>query len=350
MVILITGGAGFIGSNLIHYWLEKHPDDTLVNFDALTYAGNPANLAGVESNSNYHFFHGDLRKKEQLDEVFERYSIDAVIHLAAESHVDRSINDPSPFIETNINGTFHLLEVARKHWQDDLKSHRFVHVSTDEVYGSLGKDGIFTEETPFAPNSPYSSSKASSDHLVRAWHHTFGMDILVTHCSNNYGPFQFPEKLIPLMIRNCIHQDPLPVYGDGLQIRDWLYVEDHCEALDFVFHKGESGETYNIGGLNEWENLSMVRHLCEVMDSELGNSPEKSCLNLIRHIRDRPGHDRRYAIDASKICKQLGWKPRHQIREGLEKTLRWYLDHQDWVEQVTSGAYRDYYRKHYGTD
>ena len=349
MVILITGGAGFIGSNLIHYWLAQNPGDTIVNFDALTYAGNLANLAGVESNPNYHFFQGDLRKQEQLDEVFEQFSIDSVIHLAAESHVDRSINDPSPFIESNIKGTFQLLETARNHWQEDLKDHRFLHVSTDEVYGTLGKEGLFTEQTPFAPNSPYSSSKASSDHLVRAWHHTFGMDTLITHCSNNYGPYQFPEKLIPLMIRNCLLGKELPVYGDGLQVRDWLYVEDHCEALDVVFHRGQSGESYNIGGLNEWENLSMVRHICQFMDSELGNSPEQSCLNLIRHIQDRPGHDRRYAIDASKIQNQLGWQPRHQIGEGLEKTMRWYLDHQEWVEQVTSGAYRDYYKHHYGT-
>ena len=349
MVILITGGAGFIGSNLIHYWLAQNPGDTIVNFDALTYAGNLANLAGVESNPNYHFFQGDLRKQEQLDEVFEQFSIDSVIHLAAESHVDRSINDPSPFIDSNIKGTFQLLETARNHWQEDLKDHRFLHVSTDEVYGTLGKEGLFTEQTPFAPNSPYSSSKASSDHLVRAWHHTFGMDTLITHCSNNYGPYQFPEKLIPLMIRNCLLGKELPVYGDGLQVRDWLYVEDHCEALDVVFHRGQSGESYNIGGLNEWENLSMVRHICQFMDSELGNSPEQSCLNLIRHIQDRPGHDRRYAIDASKIQNQLGWQPRHQIGEGLEKTMRWYLDHQEWVEQVTSGAYRDYYKHHYGT-
>ena len=349
MVILITGGAGFIGSNLIHYWLAKHPGDTIVNFDALTYAGNLANLAGVESNPNYHFFQGDLRKQEQLDEVFEQFSIDSVIHLAAESHVDRSINDPSPFIDSNIRGTFQLLETARNHWQEDLNDHRFLHVSTDEVYGTLGKEGLFTEQTPFAPNSPYSASKASSDHLVRAWHHTFGMDTLITHCSNNYGPYQYPEKLIPLMIRNCLLGKELPVYGDGLQVRDWLYVEDHCEALDVVFHRGQSGESYNIGGLNEWENLSMVRHICQFMDSELGNSPEQSCLNLIRHIQDRPGHDRRYAIDASKIQNQLGWQPLHQIVEGLEKTMRWYLDHQEWVEQVTSGAYRDYYKHHYGT-
>ena len=235
MVILITGGAGFIGSNLIHYWLAQNPGDTIVNFDALTYAGNLANLAGVESNPNYHFFQGDLRKQEQLDEVFEQFSIDSVIHLAAESHVDRSINDPSPFIDSNINGTFQILETVRNHWQEDLKDHRFLHVSTDEVYGTLGKEGLFTEQTPFAPNSPYSSSKASSDHLVRAWHHTFGMDTLITHCSNNYGPYQFPEKLIPLMIRNCLLGKELPVYGDGLQVRDWLYVEDHCEALTWFF-------------------------------------------------------------------------------------------------------------------
>ena len=353
-VFFITGGCGFIGSNFIRYILENTDVKHVINLDKLTYSGNTSNLKEFNSDSRYVFFEGDIADSKLVCSLFKNHNPDCLVHFAAESHVDRSIDGPEEFINTNVIGTFTLLEESLRYYKSLSNTFEaeflFHHISTDEVFGSLGKTGSFTETTPYDPSSPYSAAKASSDHLVRAWHRTFGLPVLITNCSNNYGPYQFPEKLIPLMIINCLNEKPLPVYGKGDNIRDWLYVEDHCEALDFVFHKGESGETYNIGGLNEWENLSMVRHLCEVMDSELGNSPEKSCLNLIRHIRDRPGHDRRYAIDASKICKQLGWKPRHQIGEGLEKTLRWYLDHQDWVEQVTSGAYRDYYRKHYGTD
>ena len=350
MVILITGGAGFIGSNLIHYWLQEHSEDVVVNFDALTYAGNLANLEQIENHPQYRFFHGDLRNTDQIDEVFSLFNIEAVIHLAAESHVDRSIYAPSDFIDSNVRGTFNLLEALRKKWDGQLSERRFLHVSTDEVYGSLGESGYFRENTPFAPNSPYSASKASSDHLVRAWHHTYGMDTVVTHCSNNYGPYQFPEKLIPLIISNCIEQRPLPIYGDGRQVRDWLYVEDHCEALDRTFQKGIPGESYNIGGMNEWENLSLVEYICREMNRELGLSEEKSCLRLIQHVRDRPGHDRRYAIDAQKIRESLDWKPRYTIEEGLRKTLRWYLENQDWVRQITSGSYRDYYRQHYGME
>ena len=350
MIILITGGTGFIGSNLIHYWLQRHPGDSLVNFDALTYAGNPANLEQIKSNPNYRFFHGDIRKPEHIEEVFSIYDIEGVIHLAAESHVDRSIQDPTEFIETNILGTFNLLEASRKKWNGQLTKRRFLHVSTDEVYGSLGEKGYFKENSPFTPNSPYSASKGSSDHLVRAWNHTFGMDNVITHCSNNYGPYQFPEKLIPLIICNCLQQRPLPIYGDGRQVRDWLFVEDHCEALDLAFHKGEAGQTYNIGGMNEWENLSLVKYICREMNQEYGLPPEQSCLRLIKHVRDRPGHDKRYAIDAQKIRNSLGWEPRHAIEEGLNKTLRWYIENQDWVEQITSGSYRDYYRQHYGTE
>ncbi len=350
MVILITGGAGFIWSNLIHYWLQEHSEDVVVNFDALTYAGNLANLEQIENHPQYRFFHGDLRNTDQIDEVFSLFNVEAVIHLAAESHVDRSIYGPSDFIDSNVRGTFNLLEALRKKWDGQLSERRFLHVSTDEVYGSLGERGYFRENTPFAPNSPYSASKASSDHLVRAWHHTYGMDTVVTHCSNNYGPYQFPEKLIPLIISNCIEQRPLPIYGDGRQVRDWLYVEDHCEALDRTFQKGIPGESYNIGGMNEWENLILVEYICREMNRELGLSEEKSCLRLIHHVRDRPGHDRRYAIDAQKIRESLDWKPRYTIEEGLRKTLRWYLENQDWVRQITSGSYRDYYRQHYGME
>ena len=350
MVILITGGAGFIGSNLIHYWLQEHSDDVVVNFDALTYAGNLANLEQIENHPQYRFFHGDLRNTDQIDEVFSLFNIEAVIHLAAESHVDRSIYGPSDFIDSNVRGTFNLLESLRKKWDGLLSERRFLHVSTDEVYGSLGESGNFRENTPFAPNSPYSASKASSDHLVRAWHHTYGMDTVITHCSTNYGPYQFPEKLIPLIISNCIEQRPLPIYGDGRQVRDWLYVEDHCEALDRTFQKGIPGESYNIGGMNEWENLNLVEYICREMNRELDLSEEKSCLRLIQHVRDRPGHDQRYAIDAQKIRESLDWKPRYTIEEGLRKTLRWYLENQDWVRQITSGSYRDYYRQHYGLE
>ncbi len=348
MILLITGGSGFIGSNLIHYWLERHPEDEVVNFDALTYAGNPENLKRVESDPRYHFFHGDLRKPEQVASVFEVYKVEGVIHLAAESHVDRSIQGPACFLETNITGTFHLLETARHHWRKDLSAHRFHHVSTDEVYGSLEKTGYFSEKTAYSPNSPYSSSKAASDHLVRAWTHTYGMNTVTTNCSNNYGPYQFPEKLIPLTISNCLRKEPVPVYGDGRQVRDWLFVEDHCEAIDAVFQHGDPGETYNVGGRNEWANLDLVRYLCKCLDRKLELDEESSTTDLITHVQDRPGHDRRYAIDASKIEEKLGWRPRHSIEKGLEKTLSWYLENREWVEHVTSGTYREFHQRQYG--
>ena len=345
---MITGGAGFIGANLVLHWLRHHPDDLVVNFDALTYAGNLANLEDVKNLPNYRFFHGDLRNALEISKTFSEHNIEAVIHLAAESHVDRSIHGPADFIETNVTGTFNLLETAREFWGDDLSKHRILHVSTDEVYGSLGSSGKFLESTPYAPNSPYSSSKAASDHLVRAWHHTYGMNVVTTNCSNNYGPYQFPEKLLPLLINNCTQNLPIPVYGDGKNIRDWLFVEDHCEALDCVFHEGDTGETYNIGGCNEWSNIDIVRYLCRELDKELNRSGADSCENLITFVKDRPGHDRRYAIDAGKIKNTLNWTPRHTFEEGLTKTIRWYIDHQDWVSNITTGTYRDYYKHQYG--
>jgi len=345
---MITGGAGFIGANLVLHWLRHHPDDLVVNFDALTYAGNLGNLEDVKGLPNYHFFHGDLRNALEISKAFSEHNIEAVIHLAAESHVDRSIHVPADFIETNVTGTFNLLETAREFWGDDLSKHRILHVSTDEVYGSLGSTGKFLESTPYAPNSPYSSSKAASDHLVRAWHHTYGMNVVTTNCSNNYGPYQFPEKLLPLLINNCTQNLPIPVYGDGKNIRDWLFVEDHCEALDCVFHEGDTGGTYNIGGCNEWSNIDIVRYLCRELDKELNRSGADSCENLITFVKDRPGHDRRYAIDAGKIKNTLNWTPRHTFEEGLTKTIRWYIDHQDWVSNITTGTYRDYYKHQYG--
>ena len=345
---MITGGAGFIGANLVLHWLRHQPDDLVVNFDALTYAGNLANLEEVKDLPNYRFFQGDLRNTLEISKAFSEHNIEAVIHLAAESHVDRSIHGPADFIETNVTGTFNLLETAREFWGDELSKHRILHVSTDEVYGSLGSSGKFLESTPYAPNSPYSSSKAASDHLVRAWHHTYGMNVVTTNCSNNYGPYQFPEKLLPLLINNCTQNLPIPVYGDGKNIRDWLFVEDHCEALDCVFHEGDTGGTYNIGGCNEWSNIDIVRYLCRELDKELNRSGADSCENLITFVKDRPGHDRRYAIDAGKIKNTLNWTPRHTFEEGLTKTIRWYIDHQDWVSNITTGTYRDYYKHQYG--
>ncbi len=347
MRVLITGGAGFIGSNLVHHWLREHPEDEVINLDALTYAGNLANLKSIESAPNYHFVQGDLRQRASLEQVFEQHQIEGVVHLAAESHVDRSISGPADFIETNVQGTFNLLETARAFWKDDLAAHRFHHVSTDEVFGSLGPEGFFDETTPYAPNSPYSASKAASDHLVRAWHHTYGMNVVTTNCSNNYGPYHFPEKLIPLLINNCLEKKPIPVYGDGSNVRDWLFVEDHCAAIDLVFHQGTAGETYAIGGHNEWKNLDIVKLVCRLLDQELGRSGAESCLNLITFVKDRPGHDQRYAIDASKVEQELGWAPQHTFESGIAKTVRWYLDHQDWVREVTSGAYREYYAQQY---
>ena len=344
---MITGGAGFIGANLVLHWLRHHPNDLVVNFDALTYASNLVNLEEVKDHPNYRFFHGDLQKILDISKAFSEHNVEGVIHLAAESHVDRSIHDPADFIETNVIGTFNLLETSRKFWSDDLSTHRFLHVSTDEVYGTLGSRSKFLETTPYAPNSPYSASKAASDHLVRAWHHTYKMNVVTTNCSNNYGPFQFPEKLLPLLINNCTQNLPIPVYGDGTNIRDWLFVEDHCEALDCVFHQGDPGETFNIGGCNEWSNIDIVRYVCRKLDKELGTNEKDSCENLITFVKDRPGHDQRYAIDAKKIQTTLKWVPHHTFEEGLTKTIRWYLDHQDWVRNITSGSYRDYYKRQY---
>jgi len=340
---MVTGGAGFIGSNLLLYMVPKYSDCLFVNVDALTYAGNLTNLAAVENADNYRFERIDICDAERLGDCLRRHQIDGVIHLAAESHVDRSIDGPAQFIETNIIGTFNLLQLARQR-MDEGVNFRFHHVSTDEVYGSLGESGFFTERTPYAPNSPYSASKASSDHLVRAYHHTYGLNVVTTNCSNNYGPYQFPEKLIPLMINNARAGRSLPVYGDGRNVRDWLYVEDHCRALDLVFHEGKPGKTYNIGGHNEIENITLVRLICRLLDERLGGGPREE---LIEFVTDRPGHDRRYAIDASFIEAELGWRPRHEFEDGLAATIDWYLSHEEWMEQCTSGTYRSYYEKMY---
>ncbi|MDW8308887.1 MAG: dTDP-glucose 4,6-dehydratase [Verrucomicrobiales bacterium] len=337
MKLLITGGAGFIGSNLIHHVIDFPEVETLVNLDALTYAGHLENLEGVRNHPKYVFEHVDLRDKAAVRRVVAEHGITHVMHLAAESHVDRSITGPDDFITTNILGTFNLLEACRAAWADDLQSRRFLHVSTDEVYGSLGPTGYFTETTPYAPNSPYSASKAASDMLVRAYHHTYGMNTVITNCSNNYGPYQFPEKLIPVVIQSVLARRPIPVYGDGMNVRDWLYVRDHCAALWLVLTRGRAGETYNIGGHNEWANLHIVQLICDTIDEfkpELGGNSRR----LITFVKDRPGHDRRYAIDASKIQRELGWKPAHTFQEGIRETIRWYLDHQDWVCTVLKRA------------
>jgi len=331
--ILVTGGAGFIGSNFVQYILRKYSTYKVVNFDKLTYAGNLENLTAVENNPNYVFVRGDICSKEELVHAFKQYSIDAVVHFAAESHVDRSILGPAIFVQTNVMGTNILLDVAR-----EVGIERFLHVSTDEVYGSLGATGYFIEETPLHPNSPYSASKASSDMLVLAYQHTFGFPGIVTRCSNNYGPYQFPEKLIPLMIANALNNKPLPVYGDGLNVRDWLYVEDHCSALDVVLHSGKIGEVYNIGGHNEWKNIDIVKLVLK----DLGK-PE----SLIQFVKDRPGHDRRYAIDASKIKKELGWMPGYKFEQGIKETIQWYLNNKQWWERIISGEYLKYYEQQY---
>jgi dTDP-glucose 4,6-dehydratase len=341
--IAVTGGAGFIGSNLLNYIVPLYPDYLFINIDILTYAGNLLNLTGIENNPNYYFEKIDIRDFDQLQRCFDKHQVDSVIHLAAESHVDRSIIGPSEFITTNILGTFNLLELARKKIEAGDKF-RFHHVSTDEVFGSLGDNGYFTESTPYNPNSPYSASKASSDHLVRAYHHTYGLDTMTTNCSNNYGPYQFPEKLIPLVIRNAMAGAPIPVYGDGKNIRDWLYVEDHCRAIDLVFHKGKTGETYNIGGKNEVENIRIVKLICRIIDELVGdNNREK----LITFVKDRPGHDRRYAIDASYIESELGWQPAFSFEEGLKKTVKWYIDNDKWLNDCISGEYIKYYDRQY---
>lgn len=344
--LLITGGAGFIGSHVVRLMVEKYPHYHIVNLDALTYAGNLENLRDVENAPNYTFEKGDITDRDFLRELFSRHHFDGVIHLAAESHVDRSIANPLSFVETNVIGTVNLLNAAREAWKDDFKGRRFYHVSTDEVYGSLGDEGLFTEETPYDPRSPYSASKASSDHFVRAYYHTFHMPVVLSNCSNNYGPYQFPEKLIPLVINNIVENKPLPIYGDGKYTRDWLWVKDHAAAIDVVFHKGEIGETYNIGGNNEWKNIDLVEKLCGILD-ELLERPEGTSRKLITYVKDRPGHDRRYAIDASKIRRELGWEPSIQFEEGFRETAQWYLEHKIWLDHVVSGAYKTYYQAQY---
>jgi len=344
--ILITGGAGFIGSHVVRLFTGKYPDYTIVNLDALTYAGNLENLSDVEGLPNYRFVKGDIADESFVQDLFEKERFDAVIHLAAESHVDRSIKDPLSFVKTNVMGTAVLLNAARRTW-DGAKDKMFYHVSTDEVYGSLGTEGFFTETTPYDPRSPYSASKASSDHFVKAYHHTYGLPVVVSNCSNNYGSHHFPEKLIPLLIHNIIRELPLPVYGKGENVRDWLWVEDHARAIDTIFHGGRVGETYNIGGFNEWKNIDLVKLLCGIMDAKLGR-PQGSSEKLITYVKDRAGHDMRYAIDATKLSTELGWKPSVTFEEGLERTVQWYLDHPEWVEHVTSGAYREYYQDQYG--
>ncbi len=344
--ILVTGGAGFIGSHVIRHLVNKYSDYLVVNLDKLTYAGNLTNLADVEHNSNYLFLRGDINDEGLMHRLFQEHRFDAVIHLAAESHVDRSIASPNEFVFTNIVGTVNLLNAARHHWGDQPEGKLFYHVSTDEVYGSLGDTGLFTEETPYDPRSPYSASKASSDHLVRAYHHTFGLPVIISNCSNNYGPNQFPEKLIPLFINNIRNNKPLPVYGKGENVRDWLYVLDHAVAIDTIFHKGTVGETYNIGGHNEWRNIDLIRLMCRVMDRKL-HRPEGTSEGLITYVTDRAGHDMRYAIDSSKLQQQLGWVPSLQFEEGLELTIDWYLENQQWLDAVTSGEYQQYYDNMY---
>jgi dTDP-glucose 4,6-dehydratase len=347
--IIITGGAGFIGSHVVRLFVTKYPDYRIVNLDALTYAGNLENLRDIDQLPNYVFEKVNILDSTELKRVFDQYQPDGVIHLAAESHVDRSIHSPLDFVYTNVIGTVNLLNEAKRLWQSQpstLIPHRFYHVSTDEVYGALGETGFFTEQTKYDPHSPYSASKASSDHFVRAYHDTYDLPVVISNCSNNYGPYHFPEKLIPLFINNIIQKKPLPVYGDGLYTRDWLFVKDHATAIDKVFHAGKNGDTYNIGGFNEWKNIELVKLLCKLMDEKLGNASGTSDA-LITYVKDRPGHDRRYAIDASKINQELGWKPSVTFEEGLAQTIDWYLENTEWLSRVTSGAYQDYYKQMY---
>jgi len=344
--LLVTGGAGFIGSHVVRKLVLDHPEYHIINLDLLTYAGNLENLEDIRDLPNYQFVKGDIVDANFLSELFSKHKIDGVIHLAAESHVDRSIESPMDFINTNIIGTVNLLNACKFAWKGETAGKLFYHISTDEVYGSLGEEGLFTEETAYDPRSPYSASKASSDHLVRAYHHTYGLPVVLSNCSNNYGPNQFPEKLIPLAIHNIIHKKPIPVYGKGENVRDWLFVKDHANAIELIFEKGEVGRTYNIGGLNEWTNINLIRQLCLIMDQKLERN-EGTSAKLITFVKDRAGHDLRYAIDSSRISDELEWSPSLKFEEGLEKTVDWYLENQPWMERVTSGAYQSYYQKQY---
>ena len=345
--LLITGGAGFIGSHVVRLFVQKYPEYKIVNLDKLTYAGNLENLSDIEDSDNYVFEKGDIVDKQFIQLLFEKYDFNGVIHLAAESHVDRSITNPMDFIMTNVVGTVNLLNAAKNNWSENFEDKLFYHVSTDEVYGSLPETGLFLETTPYDPQSPYSSSKASSDHFVRAYGNTYGLPFVISNCSNNYGPNQFPEKLLPLFINNIRNNKELPVYGDGLFTRDWLYVEDHARAIDLIYHKGKNTETYNIGGFNEWTNIDLIKVMCVQMDEILGNDKGTS-EQLITYVKDRPGHDKRYAIDASKIKNELSWEPSLQFEEGLQRTIQWYMNNQQWIDNVTSGDYQKYYAEQYG--
>src|SRR3989339_614622 len=347
--ILITGGAGFIGSHLVRLFVNKYPEYKIVNLDKLTYAGNLANLTDIEGKANYEFVKGDIVDADFILKLFIERQFDGVIHLAAESHVDRSITNPTEFVFTNVIGTVNLLNAIRHIWKDNTEGKRFYLISTDEVYGSLGSEGMFTEKTGYDPHSPYSASKASSDHFVRAYHDTFGLPVVVSNCSNNYGSYQFPEKLIPLFINNIVNNKPLPVYGKGENVRDWLYVQDHASAIDLIFHKGHNGETYDIGGFNEWKNIDLIKVIIKTVDKLLGREAGSS-EKLITYVTDRAGHDLRYAIDSSKLHNELGWSPSLQFEEGIEKTVKWYLENKDWMDRVTSGDYLKYYREMYGHD